>query len=120
MHPKSLKWLNDILQACDLILGGAQGRTPADYEQDRFLRSAVERNFEIIGEALNRIHRTDQSTAAHISDYRAIIDFRNLLIHGYDYIDHGRVWEVIQRDVPKLRAQLAQLLREAGITEPLK
>lgn len=92
MHPKSPKWLHDILEACELIHTATAARTLADYEADRLLRSAVERNFEIIGEALNRIRQNDPVLAARIPENRAIIDFRNLLIHGYDSIDHSRVW----------------------------
>ncbi len=114
MHPKSPKYLQDILEACELIQTAAAGRTLADYEQERLLRSAVERNFEIIGEALNRIRQNDPALAARIPENRDIIDFRNLLLHGYDSIDHSRVWEIIQKDVPRLDGQIAQLLKEAG------
>ncbi len=114
MHPKSPKWLQDILDACELIQTAGAGRTLADYEHDRVLRSAVERNFEIIGEALNRIRQNDPALADRIPESRAIIGFRNLLIHGYDSIDHSRVWEVIRKDVPQLRLQITQFLKEAG------
>ncbi len=114
MHPKSPKWLQDILEACELIQTATAGRTLADYGQDRLLRSAVERNFEIIGEALNRIRQNDPALAERIPENRAVIGFRNLLIHGYDSIDHSRVWEVIRHDMPKLLGQVAQLLKEAG------
>ena len=114
MHPKSPKWLQDILEACELIEAAASGHSLADYEQDRLLRSAVERNFEIVGEALNRIRQNDLALAERIPENRDVIGFRNLLIHGYDTIDHRRVWEVIQKDVPKLRGLIAQLLQEAG------
>jgi len=114
MHPKCPKWLNDIREACDLIQAASQGRTLSDYERDRLLRCAIERNFEIIGEALNRIHKTDPATAARIPEHPAIIGFRNLLIHGYDYVDHERVWQIIRADVPELRGQVELLLREAA------
>ena len=114
MHPKSPKWLQDILEACDLIQTATAGRALADYETDRVLRSAIERKFEIIGEALNRIRQNDPALAERIPDNRAIIGFRNLLIHGYDSIDHSRVWAVIQKDAPQLQGLVAQLLKEAG------
>jgi len=72
------------------------------------------RNFEIIGEALNRIRRSDPETAARVPEYDDIIAFRNLLIHGYDVIDHVRVWEVIQADLPRLQGQVQELLEEIG------
>ena len=78
------------------------------------IRSAVERNFEIIGEALNRIRRTDPATAARIPEHDEIIAFRNLLIHGYDVIDHVQVWQVIEADLPRLQEQVQKLLQEIG------
>jgi uncharacterized protein with HEPN domain len=114
MHPKSPKWLQDIADACALIRRATQDQTLVGYEQDAVVRSAVERNFEIIGEALNRIRRTDPETAARVPEYDDIIAFRNLLIHGYDVIDHVRVWEVIQADLPRLQGQVQELLEEIG------
>jgi uncharacterized protein with HEPN domain len=73
----------------------------------------VERNFEIIGEAVSRLARTDPDLAARIGDYPQIIAFRNVLIHGYDLIDDGRVWQVITHDLPRLEQQVTDLLREA-------
>ena len=118
MHPKCPKWLNDILDGCDFIQSTAQGRTLADYERDRLLRSAIERNFEIIGEALNRIDKTDSATAKRIPEHPEIIGFRNVLIHGYDSVDHSRVWQIIQADVPGLREQVAGILREVEPQSP--
>jgi uncharacterized protein with HEPN domain len=114
MCPKSPKWLQDVLDACELIQTAVANHNLADYEKDRLLRSAVERNFEIMGEALNRIRQNDPALAARIPENRDVIGFRNLLIHGYDFIDHSRVWAVIQQDVPKLHKQVIELLKEAG------
>lgn len=113
MHTKSLKWLNDIYQACALILTATADHTSAEYERDRLLQSAVERNFEIIGEALGRIRRIDPATADSIPDCGAIIAFRKLLIHAYDFIDNVRVWQIIKAYVPKLHEQVATLLRSS-------
>jgi len=77
------------------------------------LQSAVERNFEIIGEALGRIRKVDPATAAFMPNCAAIIAFRNLLIHGYDFIDNVRVWQIIKADVPRLYEQVAALLHNA-------
>jgi uncharacterized protein with HEPN domain len=112
MHPKSPKWLQDIADACALIRRATQEHTLASYEQDAVIRSAVERNFEIIGEALNRIRRTDPATAARVPEHGDIIAFCNLLIHGYDVVDHARVWQVIQEDLPRLQEQVQTLLEE--------
>ena len=113
MHPKSLKWLNDIHEACELILTATASCGLTDYENDRILQSAVERNFEIIGEALGRIRKIDPATADCVANCDAIIAFRNLLIHGYDFIDNPRVWQIIKADVPGLHEQVAALLHQS-------
>ncbi|MDQ3548455.1 MAG: DUF86 domain-containing protein [Chloroflexota bacterium] len=83
-----------------------------DYETNSMLRAAVERTFEIIGEALLRLERTDPDTAARISDYRRIIGFRNRLVHGYDDINNQQVWEIIRTFLPVLSADVNALLEE--------
>lgn len=113
MHPKSPKWLEHIADAGAFILQVTDGRSLAEYEADRLLRSAIERQFEIIGEALLRIERTDPETAARISDYRKIVGFRNRLIHGYDDVNNQQVWEIIESFLPILRQEVERLLKEA-------
>jgi uncharacterized protein with HEPN domain len=78
--------------------------------RDIVLRSAVERQFEIIGEAFARLARIDAATAQKVPDLRQIIAFRNVLIHGYATVDRARVWRVIEDNLPPLRAALAALL----------
>jgi uncharacterized protein with HEPN domain len=116
MRPKTVKWLNDIAAACDFIVSAAHDRTLGDYENDRVLRAAIERHFEILGEALNRIRKNDPQAAERVPEAGSIIAFRNILIHGYDLVDHKRVWEVIQRDVPALRTQIATILQSEAKT----
>lgn len=77
------------------------------------LSSAVERQVEIIGEALVHLRRIEPETAALVPDMSDIIGFRNVLVHDYDGIDLQDVWAIIQRDVPKLLAALADLLKQA-------
>jgi len=113
MQPTSLKWLNDIADAATFIVDVTVGRSRVDYGEDRVLRLAVERSFEIIGEALLRLERRDPATAARIPDYRKIIGFRNRLAHGYDDIDYEQVWEIIERFLPTLRQAVDRLLSEA-------
>lgn len=88
MRSKTPKLLEDIRDAAAYIGEIVQGRTLDDYQHDRMLRQAVERNFEIIGEAVSRLTRVDPDTAARIGSHRQIVDFRNVLIHGHDLIDH--------------------------------
>jgi len=77
------------------------------------LRSAVERQFEIIGEALNRLDDVAHDVAEGIRAYQRIISFRNILIHGYDIVEDQIVWDIIMNDVPILHQQIVQLLGDA-------
>jgi uncharacterized protein with HEPN domain len=113
MQPKTPKLLDDIRDAAAFIREVTAGKTLDAYCADRLLRQAVERNFEILGEAVGRLARADPETAARIGDYPQIIAFRNVLIHGYDLVDAAQVWSVITRDLPILEQQVLQLLREA-------
>ena len=113
MQPKTPKLLDDIRDAAAFIRQLTQDKTLEAYRADRTLRQAVERNFEIMGEAVSRLARTDPEIAARIGDHPQIIAFRNLLIHGYDLIDDAQVWRVIAQDLPRLEQQLIELLRQA-------
>jgi uncharacterized protein with HEPN domain len=93
-----------------LLMRFAEGKSFADYEWDEMLRSAVERQFEIIGETLSQLSRIDLDTAYQISEYRRIIAFRNILIHGYAQIDDRIVWDLLQTKLPLLRREAQQLL----------
>ncbi|MDO9714380.1 HepT-like ribonuclease domain-containing protein [Paracraurococcus lichenis] len=110
---KAAKLLWDAEAAAERITRFTVGRRFADYEADDLLRSAVERQFEIIGEALATLRRIDLETASRIPDLPRVVAFRNLLIHGYAEIDSRIVWEVVERDLPALRIVLAELLAQA-------
>ncbi|MBI4556555.1 MAG: DUF86 domain-containing protein [Candidatus Hydrogenedentes bacterium] len=112
MQRKTPKLLEDIRGAAAFILEIAKNKSLADYQGDRTFRSAVERNFEIMGEAIRRLVREDLETAGHIGDYPQIIAFRNVLIHGYDLIDDERVWTTINKDLAPLVANVEALLRD--------
>lgn len=84
-----------------------------DYRRERIPRQAIERNFEIIGEAMNRLAQRDADTAARISQHRRIVDFRNLLAYGYDLVDHRLVWSTIEEQVPVLPGEVQGLLSSA-------
>jgi uncharacterized protein with HEPN domain len=110
MRPESLKHLYDAQQAALRVSRFSAGRTRQDYESDDYFRAAVERQFEIIGEALNRLLKIDPDTAARISEHRRIIGFRNVLIHGYDAVDHAITWRIIEEKLPILLSELDVLL----------
>ena len=111
--PNSTQSLYDVLDSGRAIIGWCAGRAFADYENDRQFRRAVEREFEIIGEALARLTRTEPELAGRISELPRIVGFRNRIIHGYDAIDHAAVWGVIQGHLPKLLAEVEALLAKS-------
>ena len=110
MLPRSPKLLEDIRDAAAFIRDVSTGKDLVDYGADRLLRQAIERNFEIIGEAIKRLALYDSETAARIDDYRQIIAFRNVLIHGYDLVDHELVWGTIESQIPTLLRDVDALL----------
>lgn len=110
MRLEAKKYLFDIKQAADLLLKFSRGKTFADFTADALLRSAIERQFEIIGEALNQLSRIDPDTATAITEHRRIIAFRNILIHGYAEIDHRLVWGILEGKLPELHRQVEILL----------
>lgn len=79
------------------------------YMTNKMLRRAVEREFEIIGEAMNRIEKLDPTI--NISSKRQIISMRNRVIHGYDKIDNEIIWGTIVRHLPNLKIEINQLLK---------
>ena len=73
------------------------------------LRSAVERQFEIIGEALNQLSKVDPEVASRIPELRRIVAFRNILIHGYATVDDALVWQALVDKLPGLQEALNKL-----------
>lgn len=112
MRLEAKKFLYDIQQAVQLLSQFAQDKTFEDYINDVLLRSAVERQFEIIGEALNQLKKIDPDCALQISEHKRIIAFRNILSHGYAQVDDLVVWNVVQTKLPILKNEIEELLRE--------
>lgn len=110
MRLEAKKYLHDIKQAADLLAEFTASKAFADYARDAMLRAAVEREFEIIGEALARLAKLDERLASRIGDYRRIVAFRNILIHGYAEVDDRLVWDVVETKLPVLRREVALLL----------
>ena len=105
------KYLYDIKQAIDSIneyLG--DNRDFFKYQENKQLRRAVERELEIIGEAVNKALLIEPELASSIQDARRIVDLRNYVIHGYDKIDDVIIWGVISKNLPLLKNQIEQLL----------
>ena len=112
MRLEARKYLFDIERAAGLVAEFTAGKGFADYERDDMLRSAVERQFEVIGEALARLARVDAALAARTSEHRRIIAFRNILIHGYAEVDSRLVWDVVETRLATLRREVAELVAE--------
>jgi uncharacterized protein with HEPN domain len=110
MHARTPKLLEDVRDAAVFICEVTRDSTREQYSEDRLLRQAVERNFEIIGEAVKRISQHDPATASSISNAGQIIAFRNVLIHGYDLVDHSLVWNTVLTQLPVLLVQVQALL----------
>jgi uncharacterized protein with HEPN domain len=106
------KSLRDIQRAVEFLLQLTSGRTLDQYRSDEILRSAIERKFEIIGDALNRLQKVDPVLAAAIPQHRQIISFRNILIHGYDVIDDQVAWDIVQKDLQPLLQEVLKLLEK--------
>jgi uncharacterized protein with HEPN domain len=112
MRRDARKYLDDIAHAAGLIAQFTSGTTYDQFSADAMLRAAVEREFEIIGEAITQLARIDEPIAARISDRRRIVAFRNILIHGYADVDHRVVWSVVETDLPVLRREIDALVNE--------
>lgn len=103
-------YLSDILEAAAAIQAATTSIDEATYSATRLIRSAVEREFIIIGEALKVICQRDPALFAAIPEGRQIIDFRNLLTHEYLNVSDRVVWGAIQADLPLLVEHCTQML----------
>jgi uncharacterized protein with HEPN domain len=112
MHRDPRVLLADVEEASGDIERFTGGMTSDTYLRDGLTQAAVERKFEIIGEALNRLRGSHPEHAARIPDLRHIIDFRNLLAHGYDSIMPASVWDYARNDLPRLRRIVQALLAD--------
>lgn len=104
------KMLQDVIDACCAIESFVDGKSLEDYRNNLMMRSAVERQFEIIGEAINRLYRIDPQWTQKLTSHRRIIAFRNIIAHGYDMLDPAIVWQVIQENLPTLLDESRELL----------
>lgn len=112
MRLEAKKYLYDMQRAAALIADFTSDNSLDDYTKNPMLRSAVERQFEIIGEALAGLAKLDQALAARLTDYRRIISFRNILIHGYADVDDRLVWDIVETKLPLVRQEIDTILAE--------
>lgn len=114
MDVESKAWLYDVLTAIKEIESFFADR-PKEFEQfqqDIRTKRAVERNIEIIGEALSRLLKRDPTMT--ITNSRRIVDTRNRIIHGYDSVSDDVIWGIVVRHLPILKAEIDLLLDEQG------
>lgn len=110
MNDETRKNLIDTLQAAEEIQDFVRGMDFKAYQNKPVTRRAVERDFEIIGEALNRIKCTGDKLLEKISEHHRIIGFRNILIHGYDIVDEAIVWQAVTNHLPILIGEIKEIL----------
>ena len=107
-------YLTDIIEACAAIESAVSGLDLAGYRLDRLVRSAVEREFIIVGEAVAALSRLSPQAFERITQARRIVDFRNQLTNEYPAVDDAVVWLIAEHDVPVLKIECAALLETAG------
>lgn len=110
MHADAAKLPWDARHAAIRIERFVAGKGFDDHHEDDFLRSAVERQFEVTGEALNQRSKVDVETALRITALPRIVAFRNILIHGCASVDNRLVWGAVEAQLPDLAGILAALL----------
>lgn len=104
-------WLEDIRQSIDEIEDFLpEKRNFFEFQKDIKTKRAIERNIEIIGEAINRI--LNVNSAIQITNARKIVDTRNRIIHGYDSVSEDIIWSIVENDIKKLRQEITTLLDE--------
>lgn len=105
-------WLFDMKSAIIEIDGFFEEgkKNFRNYQQDLKTKRAVERNLEIIGEAVKRILDKDEDIS--LTNTRKIVDARNRIIHGYDTISDDVIWGIIISHLPKLKLEIEVLLKE--------
>jgi uncharacterized protein with HEPN domain len=110
MKDEVIKCINDIAKAIDAIdrfIGERKEFT--NFKNNELVRRAVEREFEIIGEAINRIKKYDGSL--QITNAKQIINLRNYIIHAYDTVDYEILWSIIVNHLPKLKIEVNETLK---------
>lgn len=111
-QPDARTFLYDIQRAGQVIQEFTSGMTFKDYAADLKTRSAVERQLEIVGEAMSQMLDLFPEMEAEFPDAPRIISFRNRLIHGYAFVSNQVVWGILEKNLPELTAKVEKLLGE--------
>lgn len=112
MRRKPAKYVFDMLDSCRFLLELTQGETVARYKADRAFRSAIERELQIIGEAMLQLKGLNPQLAARFTEHEQIIGFRHVLVHGYFDLNADVVWLIIAEKLSVLCSELESALRE--------
>jgi uncharacterized protein with HEPN domain len=100
------KLTEDVLRCIAEVEIFCQGKTFHDFQEDRGLQLIVERELEIIGEALARLRREHPALADHVPDIHKIVGLRNVLAHGYDILEHEILWDIVVNKLSVLKRDL--------------
>jgi uncharacterized protein with HEPN domain len=112
MQRDSRAFLWDVREAALAIQTFTTGLDVTAYENNELVQAAVERKFEVIGEALNQLSKLDATMAAQLPDLPQIVAFRNQLIYGYATVNPSTVWTIAQNSLPGLISAVQALLGE--------
>ena len=109
MDEYSLKYLHDVLNACEEVESFFEGeKVFAEFQNDILRQRAVERNVEMMGEAINQLMKHDPSIV--LPNAKAIIGTRNRVIHAYDNVTPDFLWSLVINHIPKLREDVVSLI----------
>ncbi len=111
MTNKELKYLEDIFNVIsDMEVSIGTDRKFENFNNNKTLRYAVERQFEIIGEAAKNFKNLNKEI--EISNVKEIIGLRNLIAHAYDSVDYEKLWAIVINHIPKLKIEIEQLIKK--------
>lgn len=110
MKLETAKRLHDAKLACEEIQTFCAGVSKEAFLADRGLKLIVQKLIEIVGEALRQAHSLDPDMVERIADYRRIINTRNRIVHGYDSVDYGLLWDISRTRIPELERAISRVL----------
>jgi uncharacterized protein with HEPN domain len=110
MQREVRKYLYDVANACEAIRQFTVDKTLKDYQNNLLLRSAVERQLMIIGEALNQAAHLQPQLSDQITEVREIVNLRNVIVHGYAVVENETIWGIVTDELPRLAEQVNKIL----------
>lgn len=111
MSNEFLDYVEDIVDAMEKAEILLKGVTYDQFESDFRINFAVVRALEIVGEATKRLPMTLRDQYPNIP-WKQMAGMRDRIIHGYDTVDLEIVWDVVKQDIPKIKPQIQQVLRD--------